>query len=226
MAASARNAANRVARSWTALGGEQRLSVMAALALLVTMFLPWYEQKSVGVVKGQLQEHSENLRAFSVFSFVEAAVLLVALSVLAMMFLRGERRAFHLPGGDGTVILAAGLWAAFLFFFRLFDKPNGHATGQLTVTIGIQWGFFVAFLAAGFLAYSGARMRAAHRPEPPLDAPEPDAPTRPGPPRREPPPDGAPVARRRTPAPATAPEGPIPGQMSFDEAETQQLRDR
>jgi hypothetical protein len=223
MGASARHAVERVARSWSRLGSDQRLAVAAAVVLALTMFLPWYEQKSVGVTGGRLVETSGNLRAFNVFSFVEAAILLVAISVLAMMFLRGERRAFHLPGGDGTVILAAGLWAAFLFFFRLFDKPGGHTTGRLTVTIGIQWGFFVAFLAAGLLAYAGGRMRAAHRPEPPLAAAAPEDPTSPLPP------DVAPRPRRRPgarPQAATAGEEIIPGQLSFDEAETQQLKDR
>jgi hypothetical protein len=214
MTASISTAARRVAGSWGRLGAEQRLAVAAAIVLLVTMFLPWYEQKSVGVVQGRLVETSSNLLAFNVFSFVEAAILLVAFGVLAMMFLRGERRAFHLPGGDGTIILGAGLWAAFLFFFRLFDKPGGHATGQLTVTIGIQWGFFVAFLAAGFLAYAGGRMRATHRPEPPLPAAAAPDPT-------------VRAARRRPrPQPAAAPDDIIPGQLSFDEADTQQLKDR
>jgi hypothetical protein len=219
MTASARNAARRIARSWSRLGADQRLAVVAAVLLLVTMFLPWYEQKSVGVAQGRLVETSSNLLAFNVFSFVEAAILLVAIAVLWMMFLRGERRPFHLPGGDGTVILAAGLWAAFLFFFRLFDKPSSHSTGQVTVTIGIQWGFFVAFLAAGFLAYAGGRMRAVHRPEPPLPLAAPEDPISPLPP------DIAPRASRR-PAPAAAGDEIIPGQLSFDEAQTEQLKDR
>jgi hypothetical protein len=91
-------------------------------------------------------------------------VLLVAAGVLFMLFARGERRAFHLPGGDGTIIFGAGAWVAALIVWRFFDKP-GVGGG---VTIGLQWGIFVALLAAGILAWTGARLRAAHRPEPPL----------------------------------------------------------
>ena len=64
------------------------------------------------------------MNAFQVFSFVEAAVLLVAVAVLYLLFARGERRSFQLPGGDGGVVLAAGLWAALLLVLRLFDKPG------------------------------------------------------------------------------------------------------
>ena len=165
----------RIGVAWRGLGGEQRRAALAALGLFVSMFLPWYE-KSYAPARASHPLH-DNLSAFGAFSFVEAAVLLVAAGVLAMLFARGERRAFHLPGGDGTVILAAGGWAALLIVWRLFDKPGvgGNAT------IGLQWGIFFALLAAGILAWTGARVRAAHRPEPPLR------------PRQPEPPPGAPV---------------------------------
>jgi hypothetical protein len=98
-----------------------------------------------------------------VISFVEAAIFLVAAGVLVLVLARGERRMFHLPGGDGTVIFAAGLWAATLIFYRVFDRPDVKGAAG---TVGIQWGFFAAFVAAGALAYAGQRIRIAGRPEP------------------------------------------------------------
>ena len=197
-----RGALRRLARAWRALGPEQGLAAIAALSLFVTMLLPWYQLQRV--TKGQIQTHDVN--AFGVFSFVEAAVLLVVLGVLALLFARGEDRGFHLPGGDGTVIFAAGLWAGFLLFFRVLDRPPGGG-----YPVGIAWGFFIAFIAAGFLAYAGARLRAAHRPEPPLPAPPPERPPEP-------------TVRRRRPPPADD-DRPMPGQLSFDEAETHRLRE-
>ena len=38
------------------------------------------------------------------------------------------------------------------------------------MTVGIQWGFFFAFLAAAALALAGWRMRQAGHPEPPNPA--------------------------------------------------------
>jgi hypothetical protein len=103
-------------------------------------------------------------------------ILLVALGVLALLFARGERRAFHLPGGDGTVIAAAGVWASLLIVWRFFDKPElGRG-----VSVGLQWGIFVALVAAIALAAAGNRLRAARRPEPPLaQAPPPRDPGEP-----------------------------------------------
>ena len=146
------------------LDETQRLAAGAAAALFVTMFLPWYEERTTGVVEGQIRARSDNLAPFEVFSFIEAAVLLVALGVIALLVLRARGATFDLPGGDGTVIAGAGVWVALLLFIRLFDKPDGTGTTQIQVTIGIQWGLFIAFLAAGALCVAGLRLRAAARP--------------------------------------------------------------
>jgi hypothetical protein len=82
--------------------------------------------------------------------------------------------------------------------------------------VGLEWGIFVALAAAVALVLAGNRVRAAHRPEPPLAQAEPP-----------PPPPGAPVAVRipderphleetrvmadRTPqTPAARRPGPVP----------------
>jgi hypothetical protein len=144
------------------MASDQRLTAVAAAGLFGSMFLPWYKKSAFS--GGRVIENT--LSAFGVFSFVEAAVLLVAGGVLALVFARAERRAFHLPGGDGAVIVAAGAWVGLLLIWRLFDKPS--VAGLRGGTAGIEWGIFVALAAAGLLAYAGSRVRAAHRPEPPL----------------------------------------------------------
>jgi hypothetical protein len=146
-----------------ALDPDQRLAGIASIALLLTLFLPWYEAT---VVARGVPPTNVGYNAFGEFSFVEAAVLLVALGVFALLFARGERRGFHLPGGDGTVIFAAGLWAAVLLLWRVFDRPDVDRA----VNVGIQWGFFFAFLAAAALGAAGWRIRVAGRPEPPNPA--------------------------------------------------------
>ena len=133
----------RLISAWRALTPEQRLAAGASGALFVTMFLPWYQQNAVVNAPRTAPLQSRNLNAFQVFSFVEAAVLLVAVAVLYLLFARGERRSFQLPGGDGGVVLAAGLWAALLLVLRLFDKP-GITSHGVAANVGIQWGIFFA----------------------------------------------------------------------------------
>lgn len=155
--------------AWVALDRDQRFAAGAAIALLLAMFLPWYEKNVV--VAGTRSFASDSISAFGAVSFVEAAIFLVAAGVLALLLARADKRPFHLPGGDGTIIFGAGLWATALIFYRVFDRPDVSGEGG---TVGIQWGFFVAFVASGALAFAGQRIRAAHRPEPPLPAAEPD----------------------------------------------------
>ena len=92
--------APRIAALFRALNPEQRVAAVGAVLLLVSTFGP--------------------------FSFVEAAEVLIALGVLALLRARALGKRFHLPLGDGTVIAAAGLWAAVLIVVRLFDRPLGQ----------------------------------------------------------------------------------------------------
>ncbi len=144
---------------------EQRMAAIAAVVLALSLFLPWYRRSFVP--SGRSEFVAESLSAFGVFTFVEAAVLLVAAGVLYLIWARMEGKGFHLPGGDGVVISFAGGWAVVLLVWRVFDRPGDDAP---STTVGIQWGFIVALAAAAALVAAGARVRAAHRPEPPNPA--------------------------------------------------------
>ncbi len=157
----------RLARDWGALDRDRRLAAAAAVGLFATMLLPWYQQNAVVSAARAQPLVSRNLNAFAVFSFVEAAVLLVAVAVLVLLYARAEGRDFHLPGGDGAAIFAGGVWTALLLVLRLFDKP-GITHNGVAANVGIQWGIFFALAAAGLLAYAGSRIRAARRPGPPV----------------------------------------------------------
>jgi hypothetical protein len=211
---------------------ERRVAAIAAVALLVTMFFPWYGLQSVNRKTGAIYSH--NISAFGDVSFVEAAIFLVAAGVLAILLARAEGRRFHLPGGDGMIVMLAGCWAGLLIFYRVFDRPTGSG-----YPVGIEWGFFLAFVAAGGLAYAGWRMHARERPGPPLRA---GARRRPPeqPPREQPPPDeraptgreGEPqdtvvvrASRERTPVAVSrerkrGPYPPAPEQLSFEDPPT------
>jgi hypothetical protein len=188
-AARAGSAAGRMRRAWRVLPSERRLAVFAALGLFASLFLPWYQETviptSTSGAKTPLP--SASLTGWAAFSFVEAAVLLVAVGVVVLLFLRAEGRAFHVPGGDGGVITAAGLWTSALIVWRMFDKQGTSGHGLYVTTSGIEWGIFIALGVAVLLAYAGTRIRLAHDPEPPLPGDSPDA--APVPPR--------PRARRR-----------------------------
>jgi hypothetical protein len=125
----------RALHAFRALNFEQRVAAVAALLLVVSTFGP--------------------------FSFVEAAEVLLAFAVLALLFARGEGKQFHLPFGDGTIIAGAGIWAGALIVVRLFDRSLGQN--------------LLALACAALLFLAGARAR-AKRPPDDLPAAEPAVP--------------------------------------------------
>jgi hypothetical protein len=221
----------RLGRAWRALAAEQRTVALAAALVLVSMLLPWYSKTISAATRAGLQTKHEARMAITVPSFVEASIFLVAVGVLVLVLARGERRAFHLPFGDGIVVSAAGTWVGFLVFYRFVDQPAGGTSPNLAYSYDLSWGIFFGLLAAAFLFYAGTRLRAAHLAEPPLPG---EAPTvverrpsaRPARERERPPrpprPPGADRPPRPRPPRTERPDRPeIDGgtQLSFDEQE-------
>jgi hypothetical protein len=111
---------SRAARAFRLLNLEQKAAAVGALLLIASTFGP--------------------------FSFVEAAEILIALGVLALLGARAEGKRFHLPFGDGTAIAGAGIWAGLLIVVRLFDRSLGQN--------------LLALACAAILFLAGARERA------------------------------------------------------------------
>jgi hypothetical protein len=155
-------------RTFRLLGFEQRVAAVGALLLAVSTFGP--------------------------FSFVEVAEILVALGVLALLRARALGKQFHLPFGDGTVIAAAGAWAAALIVVRLFDRPLGQN--------------LLALVCASILVLAGVRER-AKRPADDLPA----EPVRPPRRRRAPASPAAEAATEPLPPPEFKPYKPQEGEQ-------------
>lgn len=163
-----RTLGGRLMRAFRRLPHDRQLAALASVGLLVVLFLPWYQETIVIPGAGAATEASTSITGWGNFSLVEAAVLLVGVGVLMLLFQRAEGRAFHLPGGDGWVIMVAGGWSCVLMVWQIFDKPTASIHGPGATISGIEWGIFAALAVSGLLTYTGSRIRGAHRPEPPL----------------------------------------------------------
>ena len=115
------DAAGSVRETWRRLNIEQRVAAVGALLLVVSTF-------------------------GGAFSFVEVAEIVTGVAVLALLKMRADRKEFHLPFGDGTAIMAAGLWTGVLIAVRLLDRPLGQTV--------------LALACATILTAAGARERA------------------------------------------------------------------
>lgn len=148
------------------LAREQRTVALAAALLLGSMLLPWYTKTVTTATAVGPASSSESKLAITVFSFVEAAIFLVAIGVLTLVLARGEKRAFHLPGGDGFIVALAGAWATFLVFFRFVDQPEAESSSRIVSEYDLSWGIFFGLLCALGLTAAGLRLRAGQVAEP------------------------------------------------------------
>jgi hypothetical protein len=147
------------------LDPEQRLAGIAALGILASMLTPWWRDPVFG------------LSAWGVnrFSWIELSLLLVAGSVLLLLFRRAQGRVFHLPLSDGTLATGAGLWTCLLVVVRAFDPPT-RVVGGHTLDYDLRWGLALCLAAGVLLAVAGARARRRyHRGEPESVAADEDA---------------------------------------------------
>jgi hypothetical protein len=148
-------------RAFLGLTAAQQRTAAAALVVLVSLGTPWYSTEVVFPARpGQAPSISRGtMSGIGAFSFVEAAVLLVAVAVLVLVWARASGRAFSLPTADGTVITLAAGWIGLLIVYRLFDRPEGDADGGSATLIGLSWGIFASLAAVGLLLATGLDQR-------------------------------------------------------------------
>lgn len=139
-----------------ALTAAQQRTAAAALVVIVSLGTPWYSTQ-VAFSDGRVVNGSRS--GIQAFSFVEAAVLVVALAVLALVWARATERRFSLPASDGTVITAAAGWLGLLIVYRLFDRPDGGSNAGTATLIGLSWGIFASLAAVGLLLATGLDQR-------------------------------------------------------------------
>ena len=137
-----------VTRGARALLPDQRLAGIAALGILASLFLPWWRDPLTGL----------SYWAVNRFTFIELALMLVAGSVLLLLYGRAEGRGFHLPLADGTLAAGAGIWCCVLVLARILDPP-ARTLGDRTLDYDLRWGFLVTLACAILLAVAGVRGR-------------------------------------------------------------------
>jgi hypothetical protein len=147
------------------LDAEQRLAGAAALGILLSLFTPWWRDPVFDLSYWALRR----------FTWIELALMIVAGSVLLLLFRRAQGRVFHLPLSDGTLAMGAGLWTCVLVIVRLLDPPTRTIRGH-EFNYDMRWGAFLCILAGLTLALAGFRgRRRYHKGEPESVAADADA---------------------------------------------------
>jgi hypothetical protein len=155
----------QLASHMRALDAEQRLAAIAAAGILLSLFTPWWRDPVFRL----------SYWALNRITFIELALVLVATSVLLLLYRRAQGRVFHLPLSDGTLAAGAGAWCSVLVVVRTLDPPTRAVNGQ-ALDYELRWGAMLCLASAVVLAVAGIRgRRKHHRGEPESLAADADA---------------------------------------------------
>jgi hypothetical protein len=129
--------------------GFEQLAALGALICLASLPLPWYRVA-----------FSDRFRqsGFGSFGFAEAALIITLAGALVMLIQVGRGKRPPLPLHEGTLLGAAGVWAALIVGVMMLDRPRAFI-GGLPTDYEFDYGIFVALGGAVLLAFSGFGVR-------------------------------------------------------------------
>ena len=160
--------AGRLIRAWRVAAARAPPGRVRRDRAVPALFLPWYQADSSSSPAGTCRSQRSDSRPAGARSRSSRRRCCWSPSaVLTLLFQRAEGKAFHLPGGDGGVIMAAGLWTCVLIVWRIFDKQGASGHGQYATTSGSS-GASSSRSRSRPCSPTPAPDPRAHRPEPPL----------------------------------------------------------
>jgi hypothetical protein len=126
------------------LRAGELIAAVGGLALLASMFLPWYRGPKTGL--------SENLNAWEAFNFLWVALLLTIVVIMAtgLVVLRMAQRSAELPVALNALTTGMGTLSVAWISFRIID-PIGDPDYERRI------GLYVGLIAVVLVAYGGWR---------------------------------------------------------------------
>lgn len=123
----------------------ERVAVAGAVALVIFMLLPWYEEDTgLG---------PRNLSAWQALGLIDVLLLLIALTVIGLVLARAAGALPpNLPVPPATTMAGAGALAALLVLYRLLELPSPDIPDA---DIGRKIGVYLGLLASLGIAFGG-----------------------------------------------------------------------
>lgn len=131
------------------IGLGERIAAGGALALLISLFLPWY-----GV---EVSGFSADASGWEAMSLVDILLFLGSLVVLGIIGAKAAGALPTLPLPPTQILLSIGGTATLLVLLRLIDIPEPDGSGDSGVDFDRKFGVFFALISAGAIAYGAFR---------------------------------------------------------------------
>jgi hypothetical protein len=206
------------------LSRGERIAGVAAVLLIVDMFLNWYSANLNSTLQAQADRFGidTNADAWQVFSTTDILIFITAVAALVMVGMRVMGRSANLPVSVPLVVAVLGAFTTLVVLWRIINQPGENEF------VNVEYGAYLGLLLLIALTYGAVEagggmdtMRAEAeslgerpaRPAPAAAAAAPAGAGAVGDPAPPPPaPDPAPPSPTPdpTPAPAPEPEPPTP----------------
>jgi hypothetical protein len=108
----------RFVRDLRGLGGNERIAVIGCAVMIGSLLLPWYQSP----ISNDLV-----LTGIGGFSWAEGALLLIAAATTFLALQGGGGYIPPRPLREWGLFVAAGVWAAAIVVYRMFDRPPVRA---------------------------------------------------------------------------------------------------
>ncbi|MDX6606214.1 MAG: hypothetical protein QOD14_754 [Solirubrobacterales bacterium] len=149
----ARSLPRNLVRDLRGLGGNERIAVIGAAVMVFSLLLPWYQSP----ISNDLV-----LTGIGGFSWAEGTLLVVAAATTFLALQGGGGYVPPRPLREWSLFVVAGLWAAGIVVYRMFDRPP-FTLGGRDEPYDLHYAIFVALAGALIIVVAGLRMRPSER---------------------------------------------------------------
>lgn len=125
------------------LSREERITGIASLILLISLFLPWVTAKESTTVPGAISSYSASADGFSLHGYFWIAFIL-SLAVIAFLVMKAgfASMPFALPVSDDQALLVAtGVMFVIILLGFLFKGYSGASGSGFGYHFSVGWGF-------------------------------------------------------------------------------------
>lgn len=135
----------------------ERVAIVSAILLLVSMFFDWFKVKSVysSNLLGYFQSFEPGRNAWEALEYIPIALVATILATPTLVMVRAMGPVRKSAVALDALIALLGLGSALLILFRIISPPVFSSEPTVTREGVVQFPILLALLAAAMVAFGG-----------------------------------------------------------------------
>jgi hypothetical protein len=134
----------------------EKIAGISAILLFIFMFFDWYSVTISGIASSVNIEGSGG-NAWDSLDFIPIVLLITIIAAIANAAIEASESEIETPVHGGTVVTVLGVISFLLILFRIIDTPTFASYGGVSADGSVEFGIFLALIAAAGIGYGGYR---------------------------------------------------------------------